>query len=108
LHFFINNPTPEVMDLGIKYLHIVGPSLILMAVGVVLARSFDGAGNTVPAMVVNLVTLWGIEVGIGYVLSRWAGLGPVGVWWGRGIAGLANGLMFAIWFRQGKWKQRKV
>jgi putative MATE family efflux protein len=108
INFFISEPTPEVVTLGVEYIHVVGPSLVLMAVGIVMARALDGAGNTMPAMVINLITLWGVEVGVGYVLSRWLGLGPTGVWWGRGIAGFANGLLFAFWFWRGKWKEQEV
>ncbi len=108
IRFFISEPTPDVVALGVQYIHIVSPSLILMGVGIVMARALDGAGNTVPAMVINLLTLWGVEVGVGFVLSRWLGLGPTGVWWGRAIAGLANGVLFAAWFRRGKWKEKKV
>jgi Na+-driven multidrug efflux pump len=76
--------------------------------GVVLARGFDGAGNTVPAMSINLLTLWGMELPVAIGLSQWLGFGVNGVWWGRAVANLANGLLFAIWFRRGKWKEREV
>jgi Na+-driven multidrug efflux pump len=102
------DPTPEVVEIGTQYLHIVAPSLIFSAVGVVLARSFDGAGNTVPAMFVNLLTLWGLEVPLSYGLSRWTTLGITGVWVGRALANVANGLFFAFWFRLGRWKKREV
>ena len=93
-----------VLDIGSEYLFIVAPSMLVMAVGIVLGRGFDGAGNTVPAMVINLITLWGVEVGLAFVLSRWVGMGATGVWWGRAASGLANGLLFAFWFKRGKWK----
>ena len=102
------DPTPEVVDLGSQALRIIAPSLIASAVGVVLARGFDGAGNTVPAMFVNLLTLWGLEVPLSYGLSQWTGLGITGVWVGRAIANAANGLLFAFWFRLGRWKKREV
>jgi len=102
------DPTPEVVDLGSQCLRIVAPSLIFSAVGVVLARGFDGAGNTVPAMFVNLLTLWGMEVPLSYGLSQWTGLGITGVWVGRALANTANGLLFALWFRLGRWKRKKV
>ena len=102
------DPTPAVVSLGINFIHIVGPSLVLMGVGIVMARALDGAGNTVPAMVINLITLWCIEVGAGYALSRWLRLGPTGVWWGRAIAQFSNGLLFAFWFWRGKWKEKEV
>ncbi len=100
--------TPEVVDMGADALHIIAPSMILSAVGVALARGFDGAGNTVPAMAVNLLTLWGLEVPVAYGLARWAGLGLDGVWIGRAIANLANGGVFVFWFRLGRWKRKRV
>ena len=102
------DPTPEVVDLGSQCLRIVALSLVFSAMGVVLARGFDGAGNTVPAMFVNLLTLWGMEVPLSYGLSQWTGLGITGVWAGRAIANTANGLLFALWFRLGRWKRKKV
>ncbi|NIO70719.1 MAG: MATE family efflux transporter [Anaerolineae bacterium] len=102
------DPTPEVVDMGAECLRIVAPSLIFSAVGVVLARAFDGAGNTVPAMFVNLLTLWGLEAPLSYGLAQGTGLGITGVWVGRALANLANGLLFAFWFRLGRWKRKEV
>ena len=102
------DPTPEVVDTGAECLRIVAPSLIFSAMGVVLARAFDGAGNTVPAMFVNLLTLWGLEAPLSYGLAQGTVLGITGVWVGRALANLANGLLFAIWFRLGRWKRKEV
>ena len=97
---------PEVVSIGTECLRIVAPTLIASAVGVVLARGFDGAGNTVPAMAINLLSLWALEVPLAWGLSRlW---GVTGLWWGRALANLVNGLLFALWFRRGRWKERKV
>jgi len=102
------DPTGEVVEIGANALHIIAPSLIAVGVGIALGRCFDGAGDTVPAMVVNLVTLWGLEAPLAYGLARWTPLGLSGIWIGRAIANLANGLLFAIWFRLGRWKRKKV
>jgi putative MATE family efflux protein len=102
------DPTPQVVEYGVHCLHIVAPALIGSAVGVVLARGFDGAGNTVPAAVINLFSLWGLEVPVAFGLSRWIGIGLNGVFWGRAAANLANGAMFAFWFKRGRWKEREV
>jgi putative MATE family efflux protein len=102
------DPTPEVVALGSECVRIVAWSMIASAAGVVLARGFDGAGNTVPAMAINLLTLWGMELPLAFGLSRWLGLGATGVWWGRALANLANGLLFALWFLRGKWKERDI
>jgi putative MATE family efflux protein len=100
--------TPEVIAQGAEFSRIVAFTLVASAVGVVLARAFDGAGNTVPAMAVNLLTLWGLEIPAALALSRWLGLGATGVWWGRAVANVANGLLFMAWFMRGKWKEREV
>lgn len=100
--------TPEVVMLGAECLRVVAWSMVASSVGVVLARSFDGAGNTVPAMTINLLSLWAMEVPVAFGLSRWLGLAVTGVWWGRAVANVANGLFFALWFHRGRWKKLKV
>jgi putative MATE family efflux protein len=102
------DPTPQVVALGSVCLRVVAWSEVASAIGLVLSRGLDGAGNTVPAVAINLISLWGIEVAVGFGLSRWLGLGVTGVWWGRTIANLASGLLFALWFRRGSWKQKRV
>ncbi|MEA3351824.1 MAG: MATE family efflux transporter [Chloroflexota bacterium] len=104
----IFDPTPQVVDMGAECLRIVVPTLVISALGIVMGRSFDGAGDTVPAMSINLSTLWGMEVPFAYGFSTWLGLGLAGIWWGRAIANTANGLLFAVWFRLGRWKRREV
>lgn len=99
---------PQVVKFGSECLRVVSFSLIASAVGVSLARGFDGAGNTIPAMAINLFTLWGMEIPFAFGLSRWLALGTLGVWWGRTIANVANGIFFLIWFRRGRWKLREV
>jgi Na+-driven multidrug efflux pump len=59
-------------------------------------------------MFVNLLTLWGLEAPLSYGLAQWTGLGITGVWVGRVIANVANGLFFAFWFRLGRWKRKEV
>jgi len=97
-----------VVAFGTECTRVIALSMIASAVGVVLARGFDGAGNTVPAMVINLISLWGVEIPLAFGLSLWLGLGVTGVWWGRALANLTNGLLFAFWFRRGRWKQGEV
>jgi len=100
--------TPEVVATGATCIRIIAFSLILDGIGIVLGRSMDGAGNTVPAAVVNLVTLWGLQLPIAFALSQWLGFGLAGIWLGRALANATNGLLLAAWFRRGRWKERKV
>lgn len=100
--------TPQVVAIGSQCLRIVSLSLLASTVGVVLARAFDGAGNTIPAMAINLSTLWGMEIPLALWFSRGLGFETTGIWLGRALANLSNGALFAIWFRRGRWKRRRV
>jgi putative MATE family efflux protein len=102
------DPTPEVVTIGTLCIRVITFSLILDGIGIVLGRSMDGAGNTVPSAVVNLVTLWGVQLPAALALSQWLGFGLVGIWLGRAVANAANGLLLAVWFRRGKWKERRI
>ncbi len=104
----IFDATPAVVEIGASCLRIVAPTMIISVMGVVIERGFDGAGDTVPAMIVNLLTLWGVEILLSYGLAYWAGWGVTGVWWGRAAANLADGALLAFWFKLGKWKKRQV
>jgi putative MATE family efflux protein len=102
------DPTPQVVDFGSQCLRIVVPTQIIYIIGIILGRGFIGAGDTVPAMNINLLTLWGVEVPLAYLLSQIMGLDLVGVWLGMSTANMTNGLLFAYWFRKGRWKLREV
>jgi putative MATE family efflux protein len=102
------DPTPQVVAFGTECLRLVAWSEVASAIAVVLARSFGGAGNTVPAMAGNLISLWGLEVALAFGLSSGLGWGITGVWWGRTLANLANGTLLGLWFRRGGWKQTDV
>jgi putative MATE family efflux protein len=104
----IFNDTPEVVALGAQALRIFSIGYIFSAAGSVIARAFDGAGNTVPAMVINLLTLWGIQIPLAWLLSQALGWGTAGLWVGISAANVANGFIYAAWFKCGRWKQREV
>ncbi|MBU1746628.1 MAG: MATE family efflux transporter [Chloroflexi bacterium] len=102
------NDTPGVVALGAQALRVFAVGYVFSAVGAVMARAFDGAGNTTPAMAINLLTLWGIQIPLAWVLSQTLGLGTLGLWLGISAANVANGVVFVFWFRRGRWKQRSV
>jgi Na+-driven multidrug efflux pump len=102
------NATPDVVTLGAQALRIFAVGYVFSSVGIVMARSLDGAGNTLPAMVINLLTLWGLQIPLAWLLSQVLGWDTLGLWTGISAANVANGLIFATWFRRGRWKERRV
>jgi putative MATE family efflux protein len=102
------NDTPGVVALGAQALRVFAVGYVFSALGSVLARGLDGAGNTLPAMVINLLTLWGLQIPLAWLFSSLLGWGTTGLWAGISVANVANGLIFALWFRRGRWKHREV
>ena len=100
--------TPEVVAIGVGFIRIIAFSLVLDGVGFALNRGLDGAGNTLPAATINLLTLWVLQIPAALVLSSGLGLGLTGIWLGRALANIANGILFITWFRRGKWKEREI
>jgi len=102
------NHDPHVLFYGSHSLRIVAGSYILLSVGIVAARGLDGAGSTLPTMIINGITLWGIQIPLTYILAKWGVFGADGVWLGLAIANILNALLLAYWFKRGKWKQKEI
>jgi putative MATE family efflux protein len=102
------NAEPEMVEVAQEAITIIGLSFLVTAMGVVMGRALDGAGATLPAMIINLTTLWGVQIPAAYALANWTSLGTRGLWLGFGLANVVNGLLMAGWFQRGSWKKQKV
>ncbi len=99
---------PQVTAVCVNYLRLVSPFYIFAAMGIILGRSMNGAGDTVPTMLITIVTLWGIQVPLAQLFARLFDPATTGVWWSIAISNLLNGLITAAWFKIGRWKHIKV
>ena len=93
------NTEPSVVAAGTDALRIVGISFAFTAVGLVLIRSFHGAGDTVSPVIIDVIALWGIQLVLALVLSA-GSWGSRGVWLAIAIAHIARGLLLVFWFRR--------
>lgn len=90
--------SPEVVEIGSRYLRTVSPFYVFTAMAIVLGRALNGAGRTMATMVLTILCLWGLQIPLAILLSSVLGWGPQGVWWAIGIAVTAHGLLTAMWF----------
>lgn len=104
----IFNATPEVVGMGVASIRIVAFSYIFLASAIVLAESLNGAGDTVPPMVVNSLTLWVVQLPMAYLLSSCAGWDVNGIWVAMAATNVSNALFLAVWFKAGRWKEARV
>ena len=101
-HWFINDP--EVVAYGADLFRITSFSVFAFSLILVLFGAFQGAGKTVPVMVVNTARLWLIRIPATLLLTRWLHWGPNGLWWAMNLSNLIAGAAAFVWFLRGDWK----
>jgi putative MATE family efflux protein len=99
---------PAVIAVGTEYLRLVSPFYVFAALGIILGRSMNGAGDTIPTMLITIATLWGIQVPLAHYLAGIFEPATTGVWWSIAISNTLNGLITAAWFMMGRWKRLKI
>ena len=91
---------PEVVRMGSSYLRTVSPFYVFTACAIVLGRALNGAGRTIATMVFTVLILWGVQIPLAVLLSRYLGMGLEGVWWGIAAANTVHGLVTVWWFQR--------
>ena len=103
--FFIDDKT--VIAEGVKYLKIIALFEIFLGFEIVLDGAFSGAGDTMPPMLISVPLTWA-RIPIALLLAHKMGLGSEGVWWAISITTGLKGIVLALWFRRGRWKEKQV
>ena len=104
----IFNKSPEVVQLGIGFLRITSWSFLFIPFGLVIGRAIMGAGDTVPPMIITLISLWFFQIPAAYILAKPLGFGLNGVWYAILAASVLQAVLTTCWFKIGLWKRKKV
>lgn len=99
---------PHVAVHGIDCLRIVAIGFVVYAFGMVNVQAFNGAGDTVTPMLINLGSFWFFKIPLAYVLAKVAGLGPRGVFLAITAAYSAQGIVSSTLFRRGGWETKRI
>jgi putative MATE family efflux protein len=99
---------PGVVNAGAQCLRIVAVGYIFYAWGMVMPQAFNGAGDTITPMKINLICFWAMEIPMAYLFALPLGAQQTGVYWAIVIAESLAGLIAIAWFRRGTWKLTKV
>ncbi len=106
MQWFVDDP--EVIAIGVRLLRITCGVYVFAGLSIVLGRALQGAGDTVTPMLLTVLSLWGLELPLAFLLSRWMTPPTDGIWWAMAIAVSVHGILVAIWFRRGTWRHRRV
>jgi len=77
---------------------------IFYGYGMVIAQSFNGAGDTRTPTILNLFAFWFLQIPLAYLFAKQFKFGPEGVYIAIPIAESALTIAGIIIFRKGKWK----
>ncbi len=98
----------QVIAFGSEYLRIVGLSYIPFALMFVITGALRGAGDTVPSMVISLVTLWFVRIPLARYLAAMPDLGQQGIWIAMAISSTMGMILARIYYATGRWKDKGV
>lgn len=109
LYFFsrqlitIFTPDAEVIELGGRVLQIEALAQPCFALAMVISGVLRGAGDTKWPFYISVVGMWGIRLGIAYILAYPCGLGLLGAWCGMVADVVVRGVLSLIRYARGKW-----
>ncbi|MFC2007346.1 MATE family efflux transporter [Chloroflexota bacterium] len=104
----IFNSEPGLVGMATVFLRIGIISYLAFSIDLVIMQCLAGAGDTLPAMVITLMSSWVVLMPLAYFLPRVTDLGVYGVRWAMVIAIVAGAVAYVVYFRLGRWKYKKV
>ena len=100
--------TKEIQEIVIKVLRIIAFFQPFSSMVQIMTYALQGAGDTKFPMYSTFIGIWGIRIGIGYVLGVYCKLGLSGVWYAYAIDVMVRGILLFIRFKIGKWKRISI
>ena len=104
VRFFDTNP--EVVSEGVGYLRIVGLAYIPYALMFTLSGILRGAGDTLPSMLISIITLWIVRIPLAVYFSGF--MGTRGIWLGLAISPGIGAMLNYLYFLSGRWKSKVI
>jgi putative MATE family efflux protein len=105
--FFVPR-SPEAIAESAHFLRIISLALGCIGLQHTLTGTLRGAGNTMAAMILTIVSAWVIQFPLAYAMSRHTSLGVDGIWWSHPIGMFISVLVCLVWFLGGDWKRTKL
>lgn len=100
MQIFSNDP--EVINTGVEFLRIMAVTFGFIGITRAFTGGLRGAGQTISAAIITIITLWFVRIPIAYIGS--IELGETGIWLAFAVSNVFGGLIAWLWFRRGNWK----
>jgi putative MATE family efflux protein len=104
----IFNTEPALVEIATNFLKIQITGYVLLGIGSIIMNVLNSVGDTLRAMAIDMLNLWGVRIFLAYLLPRITGLGVYAVRWSIVADAVSSAIMFVIYLRLGFWKRKKV
>ncbi|HEX2920559.1 MAG TPA: MATE family efflux transporter [Bacteroidales bacterium] len=98
----------DVVISGIRCLKILSIGYVVYGLGMVLVNSFNGAGDTMTPLRINVLAYFIIEIPLAWLLAVDLGFGEDGVFLAILFAEIVMTTLSWLIFRRGRWKLKNV
>ena len=104
----IFNSEPGMVDIGVDFLRIQIVGWMMLGFIITLMNCLNGVGDTWIPTLNTLITMWAVQVPLAYFLPKYTDLGVNGVRWAMVAAMVIRAAVFAVYFKTGRWKRKKI
>ena len=102
------NPEPEALQITWKLLAIgIGGMVLFMPASTIMPYTLRAAGDAYYSTCVSMVTMWGIRVRLGYVVSVVLGVGIEGIWLCMAAEWVLRSTLFLVRYCGNAWLKKK-
>jgi putative MATE family efflux protein len=98
----------DVVTYATSCLRIVAFGFLFFGFGMVSVQAFNGAGDTVTPMILNVASFWLFKIPLAWTLSHVFDMGPRGVFIAISAAYTLQSVVGALLFRRGTWKTKQI
>lgn len=100
--------TDYVVGMGVDFLKITSLTFGFMGAQLALVGTLRGSGNTVESMILTIIGIWVIQFPFAWITSEMESFQEYGVWWSFPVSYVIPCILTVIWFKRGKWKEKKL
>ena len=104
----IFNGETDLVATTVLYIKIQISAYMIWGAVFTMTESLNAIGDTLFTMLANLISAWGIQISLAYLLPGIGGLDVLGVRWAMACAIIGRGIILPAYFKMGRWKNKKV
>jgi len=97
-----------LISLGADFMRIASAAYLVSGFAMVMQNCIAGAGDTMPNMIVSIVTMWAVQLPLAFWLSQHTNLEIYGIRWAMVISAFLNAAAYTTYFLTGRWMKKRL